>query len=53
MVPSIVEIGDGCKFCGRFEPNKCPCQGTGENQELFEASPNHYVRCKKEMINGR
>ena len=51
MVPSIVEIGDGCKFCGRFDPKECPCQGTGENQELFEAKPGHFVRCNKELIN--
>ena len=51
MVPSILEMGDGCKFCTRFDPNECPCLGTKENQELFEAIPNHYVRCKKELIN--
>ena len=52
MVPSILEIGDGCKFCSRFDPEECPCMGTKENQELFEAEKNHFVRCKKEMING-
>ena len=51
MVPSILEMGDGCKFCSRFEPEECPCMGTKENQELFEAKKNHFVRCKKEMIN--
>ena len=51
MVPSIIEIGDGCKFCGRFDPEECPCQGTGENQELFEAKPGHFVRCNKELVN--
>ena len=52
MVPSILEMGDGCKFCSRFDPEECPCMGTKENQELFEAKKNHFVRCKKEMING-
>jgi len=50
MVPSIIEMGDGCKFCGRFDPDKCPCQGSGENQELFEAKPRHFVRCNKELL---
>jgi len=52
MVPSILEMGDGCKFCSRFDPEECPCMGTKENQELFEAEKDHFVRCKKEMING-
>ena len=51
MVPSIADMGDGCKFCNRFDPEECPCMGTKENQELFEANPGHYVRCKKELIN--
>ena len=51
MVPSILEMGDGCKFCSRFEPDECPCMGTKDNQDLFEAKKNHYVRCKKELIN--
>ncbi len=51
LVPSILEMGDGCKFCSRFDPKECPCMGTKENQELFEAEPNHFVRCKKELLN--
>ena len=51
MVPSILEMGDGCKFCSRFDPDECPCLGTKKNQELFEASPNHFVRCNKELLN--
>ena len=51
MVPSILTLGDGCKFCSRFEPDECPCMGTKENQALFEAKKNHFVRCKKELIN--
>lgn len=44
MVPSILEIGDGCKFCNRFEANECPCAGTKVNQELIEIEKNHHVR---------
>ena len=51
MVPSILEMGDGCKFCNRFDPEDCPCAGTKKNQELYEASPGHFVRCNKELIN--
>jgi len=50
MVPSIINMGDGCKFCSRFDPEECPCMGTKDNQELFEAKKDHYVRCKKELI---
>ena len=52
MVPSILEMGDGCKFCNRFEPQECPCKGTELNYELFEVHNNHFVRCNKELING-
>ena len=51
MVPSISDMGDGCKFCNRFDENECPCAGTKQNQELFEAKPNHWVRCNKEILN--
>ena len=50
MVPSIIDMDDGCKFCNRFNEKDCPCYGTKENQELFEAKPGHFVRCHKEMI---
>ena len=53
MVPSILEMGDGCKFCNRFDENECPCAGTKQNQELFEAKPNHWVRCNKKIINEK
>ena len=52
MVPSLLEMGDGCKFCNRFDPHDCPCKGTKQNYELFEAAPNHFVRCNKELLNG-
>ncbi len=52
MVPSLLEMGEGSKFCNRFEPEECPCKGTKLNYELFMAAPNHYVRCNKELLNG-
>ena len=53
MVPSILDMGDGCKFCNRFEPKECPCYGTKENQKLCEIMPNHFVRCHKKLINEK
>ena len=50
MVPSILEMGDGCKLCSRFDPEDCACGGTKEEPELFEAVPNHFVRCKPEVL---
>ena len=52
MVPSILDMGDECKFCNRFDSEECPCKGTKLNYDLFEAKPNHFVRCNKEHING-
>ena len=52
MVPSFIDMGDECKFCNRFDPDDCACKGTKKSYKLFEASPNHYVRCNKELING-
>ena len=46
MVPSLLNMGDGCKFCSRFDPNDCACGGTKEEPELYEIKPNHFVRCK-------
>ena len=43
-------MDDGCKFCNRFDGKDCPCYGTKENQELFEAKSGHFVRCHKDMI---
>ena len=52
MVPSFIDMGDECKFCNRFDPEECPCKGTKLSYELFEAKPNHFVRCNKELLNG-
>ena len=50
MVPSILDMGDGCKLCSRFDPEDCACAGTGEEPELIEASPNHFVRCNPKVL---
>ena len=50
MVPSIINMGEECKFCNRFDPKDCPCYGTKKNQELFEASNGHFVRCHRKMV---
>tara|TARA_Y100000768_G_scaffold112525_1_gene82917 strand:- start:3428 stop:4414 length:987 start_codon:yes stop_codon:yes gene_type:complete len=52
MVPSFIDMGDECKFCNRFDSDECACKGTKKSYKLFEAAPNHYVRCNKELING-
>jgi len=44
MVPSIIEMGDGCKLCSRFEPEDCACKGTKEEPDLIEISINHWAR---------
>jgi len=50
MVPSILDMGDGCKFCNRFNPEECPCAGTKENQKLTEISTGHFVRCHEKIL---
>ena len=50
MVPSILELGDGCKLCSRFEPEECACGGTKVEPELTEVEKGHYVRINTEML---
>jgi len=50
MVPSLLEMGSGCKFCNRFEAEKCPCGGTKENQKLIEFKTDHFVRCHQTLL---
>ena len=50
MVPSIIELGDGCKLCSRFDPKDCACGGTGIEPELFEHKDNHFVRCNLDIL---
>ena len=52
MVPSIIDMGDGCKLCSRFDSKDCACGGTGEEPDLFEAEKDHYVRCNPEILNN-
>jgi len=51
MVPSILDMGDGCKLCSRFDPEDCACAGTGEEPSLIEAEPNHFVRVNPKVLN--
>ena len=44
MVPSIIEMGEGCKLCSRFDPEDCACKGTKEEPDLIEVSNNHWAR---------
>ena len=44
MVPSILEMGDVCKLCSRFEPEDCACKGTKEEPDLIKVSENHWAR---------
>ena len=50
MVPSILDMGNECKFCNRFDSEECPCKGTKLNYDLFEAKPNHFVRCNPKVL---
>ena len=50
MVPSILELGDECKLCSRFDPQECACSGTKIEPELVEISPGHFARVSKEFL---
>ena len=50
MVPSILELGDGCKLCSRFEPEECACGGTKVEPELIEVEEGHFARINTEML---
>ena len=50
MVPSILELGDGCKLCSRFEPEECACGGTKVEPELIEVEKGHFARVNTEML---
>ena len=50
MVGSIIDMGNGCKLCSRFEPEDCACGGTGVEPELIEVKPNHYARINKKIL---
>ncbi|MAV64926.1 MAG: peptide ABC transporter ATP-binding protein [Pelagibacteraceae bacterium TMED237] len=50
MVPSILELGDECKLCSRFDPKDCACKGTKIEPELIEISKDHFARINKDML---
>ena len=50
MVPSILELGDGCKLCSRFEPKECACGGTKVEPELSEVVKGHFARINTEVL---
>ena len=50
MVPSIIEFGDGCKLCSRFDPKDCACGGNGIEADIIEANDNHFVRCNPDIL---
>tara|TARA_A100001015_G_C14933158_1_gene689305 strand:- start:141 stop:1133 length:993 start_codon:yes stop_codon:yes gene_type:complete len=50
MVPSILDLGDKCKLCSRFESNECACGGTKIEPDLIEVKEGHFVRINKEHI---
>ena len=50
MVPSLLNMGAGCKLCSRFDGDDCACGGTKVEPELYEASPGHFVRCNPKVL---
>ena len=49
-VPSILELGDGCKLCSRFEPEDCACGGTKVEPELVEVEKDHFARINLDIL---
>ena len=50
MVPSILEMGDGCKLCSRFDSEECACGGTGIEPELVEIEKGHFARINLDVL---
>ena len=50
MVPSILDLGDECKLCSRFDSNDCACGGTTIEPELLEISKGHYARVNPDIL---
>ena len=50
MVPSILELGDECKLCSRFDPEDCACGGTKIEPELVKVGKDHYARINLDII---
>ena len=53
MVPSLLNMGEGCKLCSRFEPSECACGGTKKEPDLYEVKPGHYVRCNPKIFKNK
>ncbi len=50
MVPSILELGDECKLCSRFDSKDCACGGTKIEPDLVEVGKDHYARINLDII---
>jgi len=50
MVPSIIDMDEGCKLCSRFDPEDCACKGTKEEPDLIEVANNHWARVHPGII---
>ncbi len=50
MVPSILDLGDECKLCSRFDPEDCACAGTKIEPELIEVKRGHYARINVDTL---
>ena len=50
MVPSILDLGDECKLCSRFEPNECACGGTKVEPALIEVGEGHFARINEGLL---
>ena len=50
MVPSILDLGDECKLCSRFEPSECACGGTKVEPALIEVGKGHFARINKNLL---
>ena len=50
MVPSILDLDEGCKLCSRFDPEDCACKGTKKEQSLVEISKGHFARVHEDII---
>ena len=48
MVPSILDMPVGCKFCTRCDFVEQKCENT--EPELIEIKDGHFVRCKPELL---
>ena len=50
MVPSILELGDGCKLCSRFDPEDCACAGDEKEPDLIEVGKDHFARINPKLL---